>query len=281
MPTLVNNSTKREADCRLATRDGVPVLEETYHFLVKADYIGQPNIEILQTSGLPIIGGTISSGGAICKSVQATRRTEASLYYDVVAEFSSEVDEDQGEGDPNTDPTAWIPIYETKFERLVETVAEDQSGNAIANSAGQAFEQGLQIARFIPVWEFYQFEPATVTDETIIERNEVVNSASFKGRAAKTLLCTVMSSVIGFFYGQRRRLTQYSLKYNEKDWTHKRLDVGTQYKDGAQLKTFTDSDDQVMLGSLDGSGGKQAAGTAPATLDFDVYATNDFSFLRI
>ena len=199
MPTLVNNSTKREADCRLATRDGVPVLEETYHFLVKADYIGQPNIEILQTSGLPVIGGTISSGGAICKSVQATRRTEASLYYDVVAEFSSEVDEDQGEGDPNTDPTAWVPIYETKFERLVETVAEDQSGNAIANSAGQAFEQGLQIARFIPVWEFYQFEPATVTDETIIERNEVVNSATFKGRAAKTLLCTVMSSVIGFF----------------------------------------------------------------------------------
>lgn len=281
MPTLVNNSTKREADCRLATRDGVPVLEETYHFLVKADYIGQPNIEILQTSGLPVIGGTISSGGAICKSVQATRRTDASLYYDVVAEFSSEVDEDQGEGDPNTDPTAWIPIYETKFERLVETVAEDQSGNAIANSAGQAFEQGLQIARFIPVWEFYQFEPATVTDEAIIERNEVVNSATFKGRAAKTLLCTVMSSVIGFFYGQRRRLTQYSLKYNEKDWTHKRLDVGTQYKDGAQLKTFTDSDDQVMLGSLDGSGGKQTAGTKPATLNFDIYATNDFSFLRI
>lgn len=283
MPTLVNNSTKRDGECRLATRDGQPVLEETYHFLVKADYIGQPNVEILQTPGLPTPGLTASSGLAICKSLQATRRTEASLYYDVTAEFSSEVGEDEGDGDPNQDPTTWVPVYETKFERLTEISTQDQASPpvAIANSAGQAFETGVQISRFIPVWEFSQFESAAVTDEQIIERNEVVNSATFKGRAAKTLLCTVVQSIIGFYYGQRRRFTTYSLKYNEKDWRHKRLDTGTQYKDGTTLKTFTDSDGQVMLGSLDGSGGAQAAGAKPEILNFDIYKTSDFSFLRI
>lgn len=279
MPTLVDNSEKREGSSRIVSQNGQPVLEETYSYLVKADYLTQPRTEILlNTPGIPKPGEVGSGGLSICKSTNATRRTEASLYYDVVAEFSSEVEESEGGADE--DPTAWIPVYETKMERISEAATKDQAGNAIANSAGQAFENGIMLNRFIPVWEFFQFESATVTDETIIARNEVVNSSTFKGRAAKTLLLTVLSSKIGFYYGQLRRLTNYSLKYNEKDWQHKRLDTGTQYKSGTTLLTFTDSDGQVMLGSLNGSGGKQAAGTDPAILTFDIYATNDFSFLR-
>lgn len=284
MPTLVDNSTKREGSCRLASRSGTPVFEETYSYLVKADYIGQSNAEIITCTGLPIINTTTSAGGyAICKSLSATRRENAVLYYDVTADFSSEVEENQGSdaNNPSQDPTTWVPVYETKFERLQEVVTKDAAGATIANSAGQAFEVGLTRSRFLPIWEFYQFEAASVTDETIIERNEVVNGSTFRGRAAKTLLCTVLSSVLGFYYGQRRRLTQYQLKYNKDDWRHKRQDTGTQYKSGTTLLDFTSLDGSIMLGSLDGSGGKQAAGTKPSVLNFDIYATNSFSFIRV
>lgn len=291
MPVIVNNCEQRPGDAKLRSQGGRPVLEETYHFRIKSDYIGQTRAEILLlTENLPQIGWAGQWNATICKGVTVTRDEKARLYWDAVAEFSSEIEEgsgappnDQGSGSPQTfQPEAWVPIYETKFERIQEIVTKDASGNSIANSAGQAFETGLTRTRHIPVWEFYQFEPATVTDEEIIDRSETVNGATFAtNRAAKTLLCVVLSSVVGIYYGQRRRLTQYQLKYNKATWQVKRLDVGTQYKSGTTLLDFTSSDGSIMLGSLNGSGGKQAGGTPPAVLTFDEYATNTFSFIRV
>lgn len=284
MPSIVDNSECREGSGRLSSRAGVPVLEETYTYLVQADYIGQTRAEILLTTpNLPRPGTIGPFGLTACVSCDATRRPDAPLYWDATAEFSSEVEEGSGAPeDPNTTitPEAWIPVYETKFERVQQIVTKDRAGNAVVNSAGQAYETGVTITRHIPIWEFYQFEPATVSQQEIIQRSETVNSATFQGRAAKTLLCIVLSSVIGYYYGQRRRLTQYQLKYDELTWQHRRLDVGTQYKSGTTLLDFTSSDGSIMLGSLNGSGGKQAAGTAPAIRTFDIYATNTFSFIR-
>jgi hypothetical protein len=277
MPSIVDFSTKREGDCALNSRNGVAVFEETYYYIVQGDYIGQSYAEIISTPGLPALGSTGPSGVTACTGRSANRRPDAALYWDVTCTFSSEVQENQGDN-PTQDPVAWVPVYETKFERIQEAVIKDQSGDVVDNSAGQVFPEGLIITRLIPVWEFWQFEPATVTDEEIIERTEVVNSATFRGRAAKTLLCVVMSSVLGFYYGQRRRLTQYQLKYNEKDWTHKRRDTGTYYLDGSDKKAYLDADGNIINGPLNGSGAQAATASI---LSFDIYATNDFSFLRV
>jgi hypothetical protein len=283
MASLLANSTTRVGDVRIRSQNGRPIIEETYGYIVQADSVDESYIDIVSTDGLPKINISSSAGGlAICQSIKAKRRENAALLWDVTCDFASDVSEgasDTGESDGpgSSDPTAWIPVYETKFERVQEIVAEDASGNAVVNSAGQPFEQGLTRSRFLPIWEFFQFEPISVSDEDIIDRNETVNSGTFKGRGAKTLLLTVERSTVGFFYGQRRRLTKYSLKYNSADWRVKRLDVGTGYKDGANFVEF----DPVRLGALDGAGGAQTVGTDPATLYFDVFDTSSFSFLRI
>jgi hypothetical protein len=274
---------KREGQAAIRSAGGMPVLDETYHFLVKADNKNNSRINILSTPGLPIVGVTMSAFGiSVCKGKTAVRRDDQSLYWDVTCEFSSEVEERQSNQNPGSNPETWVPIYETKFERLQEVVTKDKDGTAIANSAGQPFESGLTISRFIPVWEFFQIEPATVSDETIIDRNETVNSTSFKGRAAKTLLLTVNSSVIGFYYGQRRRLTQYSIKYNSRKWTNKRLDLGTVFLNSGVHKPYEDSEGNVILGGLNGSGAKVTVGSPPAVLEFDMFSEISFSsFLRI
>lgn len=280
MPTLQGQN--RVGSGRLRSQSGRPVYETSYSYLVQADSLNQPELEIMAAPGMPLINITQDPTGlAVCKSKAATRRSDSSLLWDVVCDFTSEVEEGIGSSDPSEDPVVWVPEYETKFERYQEVVTKDFSGTVIANSAGQAYETGLTITRHIPIWEFWQFEPATVTDQQIIARSETVNSTTFQGCAAKTLLCIVLSSVIGTYYGNRRRLTQYQLKYNVRDWKHKRLDVGTQYKSGTTLLDFTSSDGSIMLGSLNGSGGKQAAGTGPAIMTFDQYATNTFEFIRI
>lgn len=282
MANFILRGEKREGGIRISSKNGLPVVEETYSFIVESDDPYVSRIEVSQFDQLPFVNITQSASGlTVCKTKSGERRPGNTKFWDFVCEFSSEVDERSQEQDPETNPEEWVVIYETKFERLQEVATKDQSGASIANSAGQPFQNGLTLSRFIPCWEFYQFEPATVTDEQIIERNETVNSTTFKGRAAKTLLLTVMSSVVGFYYGQRRRLTQYSLKYNDRDWRHKRLDVGTVYKDGSNYKPYLDQEGNVMLGPLNGSGAKQAVGTAPAILNFDIYASIDFStFLR-
>jgi hypothetical protein len=281
MGTLLGE--QNEARASIRSSGGVPILDETYHYLVRASSVTEERLSILSTTGIPQVGFTLSSGGAaICRTVDAVRRPEQRTLWDVVATFSSDVDERQGSQSVTGDPTLWVPIYETKFERLQEVVTKDASGDAVANSAGQPFENGLMRSRFIPIWEFFQLEAATVTDEQVIDRNETVNDAAFKGKAEKTLLCTVLSSVVGFYYGSRRRLTRYALRYNSATWTHKRLDVGTVYLDGGVHKPYTDDEGNVMLGGLDGSGAKVVAGTEPAVLEFDMYPTSTFaSFLRL
>ena len=273
---------KRGSNCRLSSKAGIPVFEETIYYTLESTDKNATRAEVIDAPGMPLVGITASPEGyTLCRNKTAVRREENPFIWDATCEFSSEVDERQGSQDPTSNPEVWIPVYETKFERLQEVVTKDLSGDAIANSAGQPFENGLTISRFIPVWEFYQFEPASLTDEQVIDRNEVVNSGTFKGKSAKTLLLTVMSSVIGFYYGNPRRLTQYSIKYNSREWTHKRLDVGTVYKDGANHKPYLDDDGNVMLGGLDGSGAKVTVGDPPALLEFDMYPSTSFSFLRV
>jgi hypothetical protein len=281
MPTLLGLQRKGQATLR--SRRGVPVFEESYYYLVQADDPGQQRLEILRTPGLPLPGRDTSAGGlAVCTSNSANQREDNLLLWDVQSDYSSEVEEGQDSQDPDTDPQAWIPVYETKFERIQEPASKDRLDAPIANSAGAPFEVGVMLSRFIPIWEFYQIEAATVTDEQLLERNEVTNSGVFKGRPAKSLLCTVLSSSLGFFYGQRRRLTQYQLKYNSKLWTHKRLDTGTYYKVGGAYEPYYDNttEKNIVLGALDGSGGKATVGDGPAILEFDIYEPSDFSFLR-
>jgi hypothetical protein len=274
---------QRPGKISIRSSGGAPVLDETYHYLVRADSTTANRLSVLATTGVPVVGVTFSPGGfAICKSVDAVRREDQVLYWDITADFSSDVDDRQSSQNPGgSDPTTWIPVYETKFERLQEIMTKDSSDVAVANSAGQPFENGIIRARFIPIWELFQFESASVTDEQVLERNEVVNDATFRGRLEKTLLCTVMSSVIGYYYGASRRLTKYSIRYNKQTWKHKRLDVGTVYLDAGAHKPYLDSAGNVMLGGLDGSGAKVTIGEPPAVLEFDQFPVVAFdTFLR-
>jgi hypothetical protein len=278
---------KRSGQTRLSTSNGIPSYEETYDYVVVANSAAESYASLRSTPGLPVVGVSLS-GIAVCRSLSGSQR-ENSLVWDFSAEFSSEVTENE---DSNDDPNAWVPVYETKFERIVEPALEDVNGDPFTNSADQPYPNNLMIPRFLPIWTFSQFEPATVSDEDIVDRNETVNDGVFRGRAAKTLLMTVESSQLGFFYGARRRFTQYSLKYNSKTWAVKVLDKGTAYKQGGVSKAFAvqspNSGPVVIEGGLDGSGlpaggfnGVHPVNGTPATLTFDIYQPIDFSsFLR-
>lgn len=279
---IKDNAVKRGASYSIRSQGGIPVIDETYNWIVVALARNLTADEVLTTPGLPRVNITTSPNAlGVCRSVSAVQWVDNPFYWTVTGSFSSAVEDRQTIQDPTVDPQTWVPIYETKFERLQEVVTRDKSDVAIANSAGQPFSNGLTISRFIPVWEFFQIE-APVSDETLITRNETINETTFKGREPETLLLTVMSSVVGYYFGMPRRLTQYSIRYNKRKWTHKRLDIGTAYKVSTELLPYTDKHGNVINGGLNGAGAKVATGSPPAVLEFDMYDQLNFNtFLRV
>lgn len=282
-----DNSQKREGKCSVRTSKGIPILDETYSYTVVCTSKNEDYANVVTATGLPFVGDFSPSGFGVYRAANATRREQNPCYWDVVVDFSSEVEESSQNPDPKSDPVTWVPVYETKYVKIPEVVTKDKNDDAIANSCGQSFPTGLTIMRKIPCWEFFQIE-APVSDEVIVDRSETINSVEFKGRAAKSLLLTVLNSTVGFYYGARRRLTHYELQYNKKLWTHKRLDTGTYYfdgttdSDGPVKKPYYDSASHVINGPLDGSGEKVASGEPPFTLSFDYYDELAFAtFLRI
>jgi hypothetical protein len=265
------------------SQNGLPVMDETYEYLVLSSSISDTLLTVSATTGLPVVGTSVSpSGVGICRSKTAKRDSGNQLLWIVTCTFSSQVDDRQGSFDPSTDPTAWIPICETKYERMQEVVTVDANGDPIVNSAGQVFPNGMTVTRLIPYWEFYQFEAISTTDEDIMDRNETVNDDTFKGRDAGTLLLSVNSSVVGFYYGAALRLTGYSLRWNRDGWKKKYLDVGETYlDDNGVLRPYL-VDGRLVMGMLDTDGNKRDPSYGPNILEFDRYPELDFdSFLRV
>lgn len=300
---VLENSTKRSGKTTVRAQNGFPIVEEVYDFFVVADAVDEPFESVRTATGLPRVG-TVWKDFLTVSSIDAQRRDNAAKYWDVSVTLSTNIEDGSQSGgyDPKSDPTTWTPVRETKLERIEDAIIKDKDNRVLKNSAGQGFESALAVGRYIPVWEFYQFEPASVTDETIADRCESINKVAFKGKAKHTLLLNVESSTIGFYFGRRIRLTTYTCKYNKENWNVKRVDGGTYYLDSSgNRKPFKDDDDEFLhyglltAGNAVLEGGQVGAGTfvthkgnklpvgyEAEYVEYRIYDELDFStFLRI
>ena len=257
------------------------VYEESYSYIVQTDDINTSRYSVLSSNAVPKVNVTIGGGGfSVCNSVEANRREENPLVWDVEATFSSDIEEDTSGANENEsgDPTAWTPVAELGFETFTEISFTDASDNPFDNSANYVFPNGIPLTRTLIKYEFEQFEPITTTIDTIADRNETVNSGTFNGRSAKTLRLQVRKASIGYYYGFRVWRIAYALTYKPDTWQFKVADVGPWYLDGSDRKDFVSADGSRIIGNLNGSG---AAATTASILSFDKYEAISFSFLRI
>ena len=88
MAAILNNSTKRQGNVRIRSQNGIPIIEETYAWIVLADAVDEPYIDVARADGLPIVNSTRSAGGlTICQSIKGSRREKNPLYWDFTAIF--------------------------------------------------------------------------------------------------------------------------------------------------------------------------------------------------
>lgn len=297
MPTLLTPIGKREGGVRCTYSQGMIDREEDWHFLVDSgrNLDGSPlNISradvLFNTPGLPIIGVTILDG-MLCIGGDATRKDENASIWDVNLTFSTSIDQDDpNNGQQQGDPTLWVPVRQTMWELKEEFSQTDVNNNPVLNTAGMPFSTGTVKRRYLPAWEFTQFESISVTDNDVLGRMSVVNSASWppsNPKPAKTWLCKVLESVVGFYMGYRCRMTKYRIVHDPQKWTQKRPSVGPKYLSGGKLYPYLIRGTEVE-GKLTSSGdrvtdeeGATISGRTLAIVEVDDFAAVPFTFLRI
>jgi hypothetical protein len=271
------------------TSDGELNFKTTVVYRVESDQVTVDSTYILATAGLPIVRSsflTLANGLiAVCKSKKAKQDTSNRKIWLVTCEFDTEAfkesEEDGSEEQQTGDPTGWVPRVSVGFEEFAEIHAEDVTGDPYINSAGEPFATGLEIKRYVWVWNFTQYEAASQSFETISARVGKVNGATWRGYAAKTWLCLVRNAELGKKNGYDAWKIDYTLKYKESTWIHKTLDVGSYYLSSGDKLPFKDKYENRVIGTLNGSGAEETTAADVAILEFDRYETTDFGFIRV
>ena len=307
MPTI--RTEKREGDIRVKRKsDGSLTIEQDWHFRIEADSLSQDRLTILYgTAGVPQFNVIYGGYGLVLDSAEGARLDEEPLFWDCVYHLSNSVqesnDRDPATGNQQTgNPTAWIPWVEASFEDYeevlrksldIETSEEhpdiggsDSAGyNATlwVNSAGQPYESGFVRQKRLIKRQFTQFDLASsFTFDQMLSRNDLINSGTFLGKPKRTLRLVLDSLAIGTWYGVRCWRGDYSLIYKKDDWRLKQLDVGWYYKDDDdKLQPFQDELGNLIVGALDGTGGKATDQTQPALRYHKEFEESDFAFLRV
>lgn len=270
--------------------------ESTAEFLVVASdkYVSKEEV-LLLTPGLPIVGLMYGPLGATCTSKDAERHKDHASYWIVKCSFETGRErQKQNPNNPSPDPKTWIPVFRIdSFIVKEKVVAEDKTpasaGNVnfgttgpykCRNSARQPFEEPFTEKKLLCQFSFEQFEDPSQDINDIIDRNDSVNSATFAGRDARTLLINVTGAELGFYGGYGAWRVVYQVTYDPDTHDEFRLDVGTCYLDSGNQKPYMDALEQYRItGNLNGTGGKSTGD--PAILKFRVKKELDFStFIR-
>jgi hypothetical protein len=234
------------------------------------------------TPGLPIVGIGYGPFNAVCTSLKAERQESNPHYWHIECEFETRERQKQDPQNPSPDPTTWLPIFRVdSFITKERVITTDKSTppKKITNSADQTFDEPLTQTTTLAQFSFSQFEDASQSLLTIMDRNDTVNTSVFAGFAARTLLLYVTGAELGTYGGFPAWRVSYQVTFDPDTHDVKLLDKGTSYKSGGNVLPYLDSTNSYrIVGNLDGSGGQAAT---PFVLTFKTKTELNFAnFIR-
>ncbi len=279
-PYIKGEATKGSTSARKDGRNIVIV--DTFHYVVIADKDATRD-EVRNTTGLPLINFTTLANGAICTAKDAEREERQPRVWRVTCTFETIPPDQEQNEDSTPDPTTWIPKWGGSFQSFDDFSAghRDVNGNAILNSLGKRFSEGIGLKRSLVAMPFSQYEPSSTTIFDLCGRNEKINDATVKSVfPEKTLLCQIKGFEYGWFYGYECVRVDYLVTYNPLTWIEKRMDVGFLYLNDADEEVPEYTGGILTEVKLDGSGHKLPDGDPEVWIDVERYEEISFSFLR-
>lgn len=225
--------------------------------------------------------GTEQDYGSFCISIRTTVVAEDGLQWNVVAEYGA------------FDPTQWPenpllkpPDIEWTFKPFEKTVDEDIDGNAVVNTAGDAFDPPLTCEDPRPVLMISRNEATFDPSLAYTYKNAVNTDVFFGAEPSKCKVSQIsgrrqwdqyLSSIDqngGFYW-----TVTYEFEFTPDTWQKKVLNQGLR-----KLNESTGQQEQITIGGapitspvlLDESGQPLEPGAEPYILEFRVYP--EFAF---
>lgn len=217
-------------DVTTSIRNGQLVINETYEFWLTTDTLPVTNAELAGAAPVPYSNAT---GLGYCVNTVISRTNNKKLFK-VRSTFSSDIGSNgNGGGSLSGDPETFVPTAQLILEPYERIFLKDIYNQPYTNGAGVPFGSGMPRPFDAMRWDFWQFEPAATTYETITSRNESVNQGVYKGKDEATFLLKVRNAVLGFFRGAQRWMIEYSIIEKKHTWIDEVANVGNSFRDNA------------------------------------------------
>jgi hypothetical protein len=257
-----------------------------FNFLVLADDVNATREDIiLNTPGLPFVGLSYGLIQAICTGIDAKRKPENPLYWNVTCSFDTGREyQKRSPNEPDSnDPTTWLPVFVIdSFETRDKVLKTDKSPTPkrCVNSAYTPFADPITESATLCSFSFTQFEDPSIDLNVILDRNETVNKLPFARRKARTLKLNVTKAELGYFVSVAAWRIEYRMTYDKDTWDEERLDVGPVQRNQDSCWNNATKRQHRIVGNLNGSGVQVF--TDPAVLTFRTRDEIDFNtFVRV
>jgi hypothetical protein len=186
---------------------------------------------------------------------------------------------------PGPNPFDCAPFVETETLPYQVPLVYDRDGNAVLNSAGDAFESPPERDQYRTVTKI-TVNQVSYDDQYARSLQDNINNDSFAGADPRTLKIAKITSVPHWAagYGQVWRTT-YEIHYDPKGWTRKILDMGYKQIDDSSGQLvpilLKDGSKPSSACMLDGSGHYIPDPTPNDAVQLEFHVYNEISFASL
>jgi hypothetical protein len=275
MPSVLIGETRDNHSCTFSFQDGKINVSQSRSYRVQTDNPFISDEAVALTPGLPIPGVTLTSSGAVCKSLQAYRDPSNAYWWNVVVQFNN--DKPSQQNDPqkpdSADPTTWIPIwrYNLEYIREPDITADNET---IKNTNGRPFSEQRTKETPIYVAKFSQYMPASIkpfsptfgNGANLSDFASKTNSTVYRDAAIETLLCILDAAEYGTYNGYDACRLDITVKYKPTKWIETYWARDTWAIQGGKLLPILDEQGQQIewwLNSTGGLAGNPVGATGP------------------
>lgn len=260
----------------------------TRTFLAKTNSKTDTEESVLNSGLVPVpyVSTLAENPFFLCVSTRAQQKSETPYAWDIEAEYSIEIDEDEKQKQQYPNPLTRPPVISWDSQQYEKPVDKDINDEAVMNSANDPYDPPLMMddAR----WVISIATNAGVVPAFVLTLNNRVNNAAVTvdgiAFAAKTL--KVQGLRIGPVKEENGilfREVSYQLHFRSETWNAKPLDAGfSELVSGDRREILLDDGTKPSVPwPLDGSGAKLAAPTPSTAVyrDFEIYRTTDLTVL--
>lgn len=260
--------------------------EYTRTYLAKTDTATTDEMVVLQSSYVPQLFDTDPFNSDARVSGRDAERTENPVYWKVDVQYSTKVPTAQ-DGDNSDSPLNIKPKWSRSSSQISVPIWEDVDGKVIKNTADQQFNPPVNVVRFNAVYRVIRGE-LKYPNEQYEGR---VNSSTFLGKPAGTLLCTIPSIEEAFSHSLKFYWVTYEFHYDYRGWQPRVLSAGLMQKVAGtpvKLKPCVDALGQDVTSPvpLDSNGAQitldnLATNTGISFVDVKGYKTANFNALGL